>query len=230
MKQNLITVAGALAIGIMLFIPLPTIMVNILFGIDAAAIIICGIAALIQRIKGKHLLWLPRFVLYWCVCTVSIVISAVRIILTSTEPDFPALIFSKNTSNKNLVLSSLIFLIITAVMFIELGTGKKRLKEVWENVKNRGIKEEIEFYGNLDGCFKFLSGTFTFIIFMTIIIFLGRSLVDNTQFNIAMNVAARKNLILAMEISIIIQCLFSLCGYICFGCVDFAEENKTQGV
>ena len=54
MKQNLITVAGALAIGIMLFIPLPTIMVNILFGIDAAAIIICGIAALIQRIKGKH--------------------------------------------------------------------------------------------------------------------------------------------------------------------------------
>ena len=35
MKQNLITVAGALAIGIMLFIPLPTIVVNILFGIDA---------------------------------------------------------------------------------------------------------------------------------------------------------------------------------------------------
>ena len=230
MKQNIITLLGALVIGLMLFIPLQKIMVCILFGIDFAAVIICGIATLIHRIKGKLFLWLPRFVLYWCVCTVSIVISAVRIILTSTEPDFPALIFSKNTSNKNLVLSSLIFLILTTVMLIHLRTGKSRLKDVWESVKERGIKEEIEFYGNLDGCFKFLSGTFTFMLFMTVIIFLGRCLVDNTQFNIAMNVVVRKNLILAMEFSIIIQCLFSLCGYICFCCVDFTEENKTQGV
>ena len=228
MKQNVFTFFGVLIIAIMLFMPLPKILINILFGFNVIAIIVCGIACLIKRIKGKQLLWLPRFVLIWCLCTVSIVIAAVRIVLTSDNPDFPVLIFSKNISPKNLIISIFIFLLFTTVNFTNSGVAKKRLKEEWAKVKDRGIKEEIEFYGNLDGCFKFLSGTITFMLFITAVIFFGRTLVDNTKFNIAMNIAVRKNLILAMEISIIIQGLMSICSFICSGIVDFAEEDNKE--
>lgn len=226
MKQNIITIIGAAIIAIMLFIPLPKVCIFILFGFDVFALLICGIATLIKRIKGNQLFWLPRFILIWCICTVSIVIATVRILLTSENPDFPALIFSKDTSNKNLFISILIFLILTTITFIHIGTGKKRLKEEWEKVKERGIKEEIEFFGSLDSSFKFLSGTFNFMLFITIVIFFGRTLIDNSKFNIAMNVASRKNIILAMEISIIVQALISICSFMSSGCIAVSEENK----
>ena len=41
-----------------------------------------------------------------------------------------------------------------------------------------------------------------------------------------MNVASRKNIILAMEISIIVQALISICSFMSSGCIAVSEENK----
>ena len=228
MKQNILTIIGVAIIAVMLFFPLPKIMIYILFGVDAAVLVVTGFICIIQRIKGKKTLWLPRFVLFWTLATLSIVISVGRIILTTENQNMSASFFSKEPSNKNLIISIFVFLLLTAADFIQLGFCKKRLKDEWENIKDKGIKDEIEFYGNLDGSFKFLSGLLAFILFITVVIFLGRSLVDNTQFNLAMNIALKKNLILAMDISIIIQALITLCSFICSLCVDSKEENRME--
>lgn len=227
MKKNLMSIIYLLFLAVIFFVPLPNMVINIFVGLSVVALLVASIVSFIQKYKGTLQLWLPSFSLYWCLFSFAIVISVIRMILTAKNPDIPNYIFKSDISIKNIIISAVIFLIVLTVNFILLGTEKERLNKKWEAVKEKGIKEEIEFYGNLDGSIKFLRSSIPFILFIAGVILFGRTLIDNTQFGLVMTVAIRKNLILAMGITLIFLTQFMWCRFICIGSVE-KTENETE--
>lgn len=229
MKKDFPAVIFIVFFAIILFVQLPNIFVYVLFSINLAALVMVGIICLIQKIKNNQLFWVPRFVFFWSLYTVCVVISMTRNILTAEieeKINLSPLILTSDYSNKNLILSTLIFLCFTTIGLLVLDKGKERLSENWENVKAHGDKELIELYGNTDCSLKVLRGIFKFLLSVTFIIFWGRVLIENLKFNIQMTISIRENLLLAMDISIIFQSLIILCYFICSCSVPYITKNE----
>ena len=164
----------------------------------------------------------------WVIFNIALVVSLSRNIITTevfeNQNLISSLIFEKNTSITNIIVSSVIFLCLTITGLIIGNTGKNRLKKQWESVKNEGNKEKIEFYGSLDGSFRFLNGAFIFILFITAVIFLGGSLTGNFRYGKAMIDCIKENVMLAMETSIVFQALNICCSFIVSNCFEWFEQ------
>lgn len=228
MKKYIYTLIIALVPAIMLMVPLATPILYVLFGIDVAAVITLGAVTFIRKLRKKDLLFVPRFVLVWVLFNIALVVSLSRNILTTEAFEnqnlISSLIFEKNTSITNIIVSSVIFLCLTITGLILGNTGKNRLKEQWESVKNEGNKEKIEFYGSLDGSYRFLNGAFIFILFITAVIFLGGTLTGNLRYGKAMIDCIKENVMLAIGTSIVFQTLNICCSFIVSNCFERFEQ------
>ena len=228
MKKNIYTLIITLVPVIMLMVPLAKPVLYVLFGIDVAAVSALGAITLIRKLRKKDLLFVPRFVLVWVLFNIALVVSLSRNILTTeafeNQNKISSLLFEKNTSTINIIISVVIFLCLTITGLILGNTGKNRLKEQWESVKNEGNKEKIEFYGSLDGSFRFLNGAFIFIIFITAVIFLGGTLTGNLRYGKAMIDCIKENVMLAMGTSIVFQALNICCSFIVSNCFEWFEQ------
>lgn len=228
MKKNIYTLIITLVPVIMLMVPLAKPVLYVLFGIDVAAVIALGAITLIRKLRKKDLLFVPRFVLVWVLFNIALVVSLSRNILTTeafeNQNKISSLLFEKNTSTINIIISVVIFLCLTITGLIIGNTGKNRLKNQWESVKNEGNKEKIEFYGSLDGSFRFLNGAFVFVLFITAVIFLGGSLTGNLRYGKAMIDCIKENVMLAMGTSIVFQALNICCSFIVSNCFEWFEQ------
>ena len=228
MKKNIYTLIIALVPVIMLMVPLANPVLYVLFGIDVAAVIALGAVTFIRKLRKKNFLFIPRFVLAWVIFNIALVVSLSRNIITTEAFEnqnlISSLIFEKNTSITNIIVSSAIFLCLTITGLILGNTGKNRLKEQWESVKNEGNKEKIEFYGSLDGSFRFLKGAFVFVLFITAVIFLGGTLTGNLRYGKAMIDCIKENVMLAMGTSIVFQALNICCSFIVSNCFEWFEQ------
>lgn len=228
MKKNIYTLIITLVPVIMLMVPLATLVLYVLFGIDVAAVITLGAVTFIRKLRKKDLLFVPRFVLVLVLFNIALVVSLSRNILTTeafeNQNKISSLLFEKNTSTINIIISVVIFLCLTITGLIIGNTGKNRLKNQWESVKNEGNKEKIEFYGSLDGSFRFLNGAFIFIIFITAVIFLGGTLTGNLRYGKAMIDCIKENVMLAIGTSIVFQALNICCSFIVSNCFERFEQ------
>ena len=148
MKKNILPVIIALVLAVLLMVPLANPVLYVLFGIDIAAILFIAIFCFVRKLREKYYQMIPRFVLFWIVFNMGIIISLTRNILTTdtlvNQNKISTLIFGINTSNKSLIVSSIIFLCLTITGLINGSIGKKRFKEIWKKVKDEGNKEIIE--------------------------------------------------------------------------------------
>lgn len=228
MKKNIYTLIITLVPVIMLMVPLATLVLYVLFGIDVAAVITLGAVTFIRKLRKKDLLFVPRFVLVLVLFNIALVVSLSRNILTTeafeNQNKISSLLFEKNTSTINIIISVVIFLCLTITGLIIGNTGKNRLKNQWESVKNEGNKEKIEFYGSLDGSFRFLNGAFIFILFITAVIFLGGTLAGNLRYGKAMIDCIKENVMLAIGTSIVFQALNICCSFIVSNCFERFEQ------
>lgn len=229
MKKNIYTLIITLVPVIMLMVPLATLVLYVLFGIDVAAVITLGAVTFIRKLRKKDLLFVPRFVLVLVLFNIALVVSLSRNILTTeafeNQNKISSLLFEKNTSTINIIISVVIFLCLTITGLIIGNTGKNRLKNQWESVKNEGNKEKIEFYGSLDGSFRFLNGAFIFILFITAVIFLGGTLAGNLRYGKAMIDCIKENVMLAIGTSIVFQALNICCSFIVSNCFERFEQQ-----
>ena len=228
MKKNILTILMALVTIIMFTVPLANPVFYVLFGIDITATVVLAIVCFTGKLREKYYQMIPRFVLIWTIFNMGFVISIGRNIITTefleNQNKISTMIFGVNTSNKNLIISSLIFVCLTAVGILISAKGKKQLKEKWENVKNEGNKDKMEFFGNLDGSYKFLNGAFNFNLIFTMVIFFGCSLSGSLIFGKPMIDCIRESLLLAMGTSIIFQALYVFCNFI----VSLLNYNQEQ--
>lgn len=228
MKKNILPVIIALVLAVLLMVPLANPVLYVLFGIDIAAILFIAIFCFVRKLREKYYQMIPRFVLFWIVFNMGIIISLTRNILTTdtlvNQNKISTLIFGINTSNKSLIVSSIIFLCLTITGLINGSIGKKRFKEIWKKVKDEGNKEIIEFYGNLNGSYRYLNGAFIFEIFITAVIFFGGTLTGSLNYGKPIIDCIKESIMLGIGTSIIFQALNIGCNFIVLNCFDRFEQ------
>lgn len=228
MKKNILPVIIAFVLAVLLMVPLANPVLYVLFGIDIAAIIALALICFIKKFRENLLNMIPRFVLFWIVFNMGIIISLTRNILTTetieNQNKISTLIFGINTSNTGIIVSGIIFLCLTITGLINGSVGKKRFNEIWKKVKDEGNKEIIEFYGNLNGSYRFLNGAFIFEIFITAVIFFGGTLTGSLNYGRPIIDCIKESIMLGIGISIIFQALNIGCNFIVVNCFDRFEQ------
>ena len=218
MKKNILTIIIGLFFGIMLLVPLPNLILYVLFGIDVVALIVCAFIAFVEKLKDKYFKLIPAFVMFWSFFNIGIVVSLSRNILITEsfekQNKLSTALFGNNISTSHNIISLIIFVCLTIVGIILANKGELVLKDKWEKVKNDGNKEEIEIYGNLDKSLKIAKGCFVSIFLMTAVLFFGGTLAGSLKFGRPMIDCLKESALLAMGTSIIFQALSNFCIFI----------------
>ena len=213
MNKNNITLVMALVLAVLLLVPLGNLALYVLFGIDVAAVVVLGGAAVIGKVKKTKLQsvqFVPGFLLVWSIFNIALAVAFSRNIITTEafeNQNKISCLFGKNTSTPNIIISSVIFLCHTISGLILGKAGNNRLKEQWKAVKNEGNKEKLEFYGKLEGSFCFLKGAFIFILLITAVIFFGSTLAGSLMYGKPILECLKENILLATGTSLLFQAL-----------------------
>ena len=202
--NHLMSVATVFAV-ILLFIPLPEIVVSILFILTWG---LCMLLMFMVRKYKKDLLSLPRKILFLTLFILAIEISYSRIIILYEM----RIRMNPDTSFKYMYIINIIMavtLLILAFRFV-----RKRAAATAEMAVRF---PEDEFYSNLDGCSKLLTGNMKALIFMYVVSIAGGCLYGVIQYGYsiqnALNIVSLPALIAAICGSMCMTCLGACAGY-----------------
>ncbi|MBO5116389.1 MAG: FHIPEP family type III secretion protein, partial [Treponema sp.] len=203
LQRNIVPVAIVVVV-ILLFIPLPKILIDLLMIVNLAFSFII-LLAVINTPRASDFQTFPRIILFQTVFGIGINISSTRLILlnkasatgVSSEQSAMVQAFANIVCGDNIVIGFIIFIILVIVQVLVITKGAGRVSEVaarfsldsmsqkFFDVDNRlnsgaiddqeamrlkdAIRREIDFYSNMDGASKFVSGNVKFGIVVNLI-------------------------------------------------------------
>ena len=207
LQRNIVPVAIVVVV-ILLFIPLPKILIDLLMIVNLAFSFII-LLAVINTPRASDFQTFPRIILFQTVFGIGINISSTRLILlnkasasgVSSEQSAMVQAFANIVCGDNIVIGFIIFIILVIVQVLVITKGAGRVSEVaarfsldsmsqkFFDVDNRlnsgaiddqeamrlkdAIRREIDFYSNMDGASKFVSGNVKFGIVVTVVNLIG---------------------------------------------------------
>lgn len=217
--------AGVIAVVMMIIIPLPTFLLDLLMAVNLLIAIMTMLIVIYTK-KALEFSIFPTLLLVSTVFGLGLNISSTRLILTmGTEFDgqivraFSRFVVGGNEGVLSLVIGVIIFIIIIVVQVVVITKGATRIAEVAarftldampgkqmaidgafqsgaiteEELKYRKkeLEQEVEFYSQMDGASKFVSGNVKVGILVTFINVIGGIVVGMTihgeNFNTALN-------------------------------------------
>lgn len=184
-RMDLAVALGVVMIIFMMILPLPTVLVDLLIGVNIAS-------AVILLMVTMHLLTplafsaFPAMLLITTLFRLSLSVTTTRLILLQADAGHVVETFGSFVVGGNLIVGLVVFVILTAVQFIVVTKGAERVAEVAarfhldglpgkqmsidadvransltmaEARLKRGLLEkESQFYGAMDGAMKFVKG------------------------------------------------------------------------
>ena len=207
LQRNIVPVAIVVVV-ILLFIPLPKILIDLFMIVNLAFSFII-LLAVINTPRASDFQTFPRIILFQTVFGIGINISSTRLILlnkasasgVSSEQSAMVQAFANIVCGDNIVIGFIIFIILVIVQVLVITKGAGRVSEVaarfsldsmsqkFFDVDNRlnsgaiddqeamrlkdAIRREIDFYSNMDGASKFVSGNVKFGIVVTVVNLIG---------------------------------------------------------
>lgn len=229
LQRNIVPVAIVVVV-ILLFIPLPKILIDLLMIVNLAFSFII-LLAVINTPRASDFQTFPRIILFQTVFGIGINISSTRLILlkkaaaSGVSSDQSAMVqaFAKIVCGDNIVIGFIIFIILVIVQVLVITKGAGRVSEVaarfsldsmsqkFFDVDNRlnsgaiddqeamrlkdAIRREIDFYSNMDGASKFVSGNVKFGIVVTVVNLIGGFIMgmvyNNMSFSDALEVYSK---------------------------------------
>ena len=244
--NHLVSVATVFAV-ILLFIPLPEIVVNVFFILTWG---FCMLLFFTVRNSKEKMFSLPRTILFLTLFLLALEISYSRIVILYEM----RIRMNPDTSFKfmyiiNIILS--VTLLLLAYRFVRkraaataeraarfaLDSMNQKFFDIDSKAKSGAITEEeaekqkdilrneIDFYSNLDGSSKFLTGNMKALIFMYVISISGGCLFGVIQYGYsiqsALNIVSLTALIAAICGSMCMTCLSACVAY---NTIDVAED------
>ena len=206
-QRNIVPVAIVVVV-ILLFLPLPKVLIDLLMILNLAFSFII-LLAVINTPRASDFQTFPRIILFQTVFGIAINISSTRLILlakasargVSNEQSAMVQSFANIVCGDNVVIGFIIFIILVIVQVLVITKGASRVSEVaarfsldsmsqkFFDVDNRlnsgaiddqeamrlkdAIRREIDFYSNMDGASKFVSGNVKFGIVVTVVNLIG---------------------------------------------------------
>lgn len=185
-KRSDIVIAAFMLIAIiMMIIPLPTILVDMLIGMNIAFSLLIFVVAFYIS-KPVQFSALPSIILLGTLFRLSLSITTTRLILLQADAGQIVAAFGDFVVGGEVVIGLVVFLIITIAQFVVITKGAERVAEVGARFaldampgkqmsidsearsgdidqaeakrRRQGLERESQFYGAMDGAMKFVKG------------------------------------------------------------------------
>ena len=187
-KQDLAVAAYLVAAFVMMIIPIPSWLLDILLACNIAL----GFTILFTAMFAKEVLdmsFFPTILLFTTIFRIALNISSTRLILTTGDPGEVVQTFGNYVGGGDLIVGAIVFLILIIVQFMIINKGSERVAEVTARFTldampgkqmaidadlNTGaindaeakrrrdkIQEEASFFGSMDGAVKYVKGDAT---------------------------------------------------------------------
>lgn len=199
-NMDVITATVIIAIVMMIIIPLPKGVLDVMLAFNILlSIIIMLITVFVTEVLQISIF--PTLLLVTTLFRLALNVSSTRLILTEADAGQIIDAFGEFVIGGNYVVGIIIFLIITLIQFIVITNGSGRVSEVsarftldalpgkqmsidadlnaglideeTAKIKRRDLQSEADFYGSMDGASKFVKGDAIAGIVITIINIIG---------------------------------------------------------
>ena len=229
---DLALVAGVVAIVALMILPMPTLLIDMLVGVN----ITFGILLLMNTLYIRGALdfsAFPSILLVSTLFRLALSIATTRMILTQGHAGHIIQTFGKMVAGGNIVVGLVVFLIITIVQFIVIAKGAERVAEVAARFsldsmpgkqlsidsdlrsglidkdearrRRRVLELESKLHGSLDGAMKFVKGDAIASIVIVVINLIGGLAIGVMQQGLDLGAATHKYSILTIGEGLVAQ-------------------------
>ncbi|OOM16228.1 flagellar biosynthesis protein FlhA [Clostridium saccharobutylicum] len=233
-KNNLdiIVAFGVIGIVLMIIIPLPKILLDLLLALNITISIIIMLITMFTT-NVLQLSVFPTLLLVTTLFRLGLNISSTRLILTDGDAGNIISAFGNFVIRGNYVVGIIIFLIIVVIQFMVITNGAGRvaevsarftldampgkqmsidadlnsgmIDEVTAKKRRQDLQSEADFYGSMDGASKFVKGDAVAAIIITVINILGGIVIGVLQRGLSVGDAAGTYAILSVGDGLVSQ-------------------------
>ena len=199
-KADLGVALYILAAFIMLIVPIPALLLDILLAVNISV----AFTVLFRCMFAKEVLdmsYFPTILLFTTIFRIALNVSSTRLILTTGEPGNVVETFGNFVGGGDLIMGAIVFIILIIIQFMVINKGSERVAEVQarftldampgkqmaidadlntgaitdaEAKKRREkIQQESSFFGSMDGAVKYVKGDATAGLIITAVNIVG---------------------------------------------------------
>ena len=233
MKKADLAVAGyVLAAFIMLIVPIPSGLLDVLLCINMAVAFTIMFGSMFAK-EALDMSFFPTVLLFTTIFRISLNVSSTRLILTSGDPGNVVRTFGQFVGGNDLIMGAIVFIILIIIQFMVINKGSERVAEVTarftldampgkqmaidadlntgaitdKQAKERRdkIQQEASFFGSMDGAVKYVKGDATAGLIITAVNIVGGILMGMFRQGLNFNTALNTYAVLTIGDGLVSQ-------------------------
>lgn len=233
MKKADLAVAGyVLAAFIMLIVPIPSGLLDVLLCINMAVAFTIMFGCMFAK-EALDMSYFPTVLLFTTIFRISLNVSSTRLILTSGDPGNVVRTFGQFVGGNDLIMGAIVFIILIIIQFMVINKGSERVAEVTarftldampgkqmaidadlntgaitdKQAKERRdkIQQEASFFGSMDGAVKYVKGDATAGLIITAVNIVGGILMGMFRQGLDFNTALNTYAVLTIGDGLVSQ-------------------------
>ncbi len=207
-KADLGVALYILAAFIMLIVPIPSWLLDILLAINMSVAFLILFVAMFSK-EVLEMSYFPTILLFTTIFRISLNVSSTRLILTTGSPGNVVETFGSFVGSGNVAVGIIVFIILILIQFIVINKGSERVAEVTARftldampgkqmaidadlntgtitdkeakIRREKIQQEASFFGSMDGAVKYVKGDAVSGLIITVINLAGGVIMGVTQ-------------------------------------------------
>ena len=233
MKKADLAVAGyVLAAFIMLIVPIPSGLLDVLLCINMAVAFTIMFGSMFAK-EALDMSYFPTVLLFTTIFRISLNVSSTRLILTIGDPGNVVRTFGQFVGGNDLIMGAIVFIILIIIQFMVINKGSERVAEVTarftldampgkqmaidadlntgaitdKQAKERRdkIQQEASFFGSMDGAVKYVKGDATAGLIITAVNIVGGILMGMFRQGLNFNTALNTYAVLTIGDGLVSQ-------------------------
>ena len=233
MKKADLAVAGyVLAAFIMLIVPIPSGLLDVLLCINMGVAFTIMFGSMFAK-EALDMSYFPTILLFTTIFRISLNVSSTRLILTSGDPGNVVRTFGQFVGGNDLIMGAIVFIILIIIQFMVINKGSERVAEVTarftldampgkqmaidadlntgaitdKQAKERRdkIQQEASFFGSMDGAVKYVKGDATAGLIITAVNIVGGILMGMFRQGLDFNTALNTYAVLTIGDGLVSQ-------------------------
>ncbi len=233
MKKADLGVAGyVLAAFIMLIVPIPSALLDVLLAFNMAVAFAIMFGCMFAR-ETLDMSYFPTILLFSTIFRIALNVSSTRLILTTGDPGNVVRTFGEFVGGNDLIMGAIVFIILIIIQFMVINKGSERVAEVTarftldampgkqmaidadlntgaitdKQAKERRdkIQQEASFFGSMDGAVKYVKGDATAGLIITAVNIIGGILMGVLRQNMEITAALQEYAVLTIGDGLVSQ-------------------------
>lgn len=231
-KADVAVAAYILAAFIMLIVPIPSWLLDVLLACNIAVAFTIMFGTMFSK-EVLDMSFFPTMLLFTTIFRIALNVSSTRLILTTGDPGQVVATFGSFVGGGDLIVGAIVFIILIIVQFMVINKGSERVAEVTARFTldampgkqmaidadlNTGaindaeakrrrdkIQEEASFFGSMDGAVKYVKGDATAGLIITVVNVVGGIAMGVLRQNMDVTAALNKYVILTIGDGLVSQ-------------------------